>query len=536
MASKVPPFSPLPPPLAVPILGAPNSGPSSIWFLIAFSPLPLASLVRKRPYLGDLSSEPSGLGTGVVAIEHDGVSTPPLAISFCKTSRNSHLLAVSDEDGYLSFYNTCQSLGSVASCWEKAVEARVCDWIAHNNAIFDVCWIKDDNHILTASGDQTIKIWNVEKRKCTGILVGHTGSVKSLCSHSSNPDLVVSGSRDGSFALWDLRCESSYKNTHGEICLGYTAVVKEAHTSIQGKRVRRGKAGSMSITSVLYLKDNVSLASAGAVDSVVKFWDTRNLKSPVTQACPYVEPSLEKERGLHGISCLSQDSNGVFVAASCMDNRIYLYDVLHLDKGPMKIFSGSKIESFFVKSAISPDGAYILGGSSDGNAYIWQVRKPEGLPVMLKGHEGEVTAVDWCSSEIGKIATTSDDFMVRVWNFKKGGCISSGSPKAVRKRVIAPNTEGRKLAMDEHLYSTEMADSLCASREVATNPHSPVQTKSLEFSTPESGKKTHFRSLLGEEEEMQKSPDAELSSPSSVLNPPPSLKRRTIRDYFIVAP
>ena len=29
--------------------------------------------------------------------------------------------------------------------------------------------------------------------------------------------------------------------------------------------------------------------------------------------------------------------------------RIYLYDVTHLDKGPAKIFSGSKIESFYVK-------------------------------------------------------------------------------------------------------------------------------------------------------------------------------------------
>lgn len=90
--------------------------------------------------------------------------------------------------------------------------------------------------------------------------------------------------------------------------------------------------------------------------------------------------------------------------------------------------------------------------------------------------------------------------------------------------------------MDEPLCPIEMADNLCASREMTMNPHSPVQTKSLEFSTPESGKKRHFGSLLGEEAEMQKSPDAELRSPSSVLNPPPSLKRRTIRDYFIAAP
>lgn len=44
---------------------------------------------------------------------------------------------------------------------------------------------------------------------------------------------------------------------------------------------------------------------------------------------------------------------------------------------------------------ISPDGEYILSGSSDGNAYIWQVNKPQVDPTILKGHDSEVTAVDW---------------------------------------------------------------------------------------------------------------------------------------------
>uniref|UniRef100_A0A453PYX9 Uncharacterized protein n=1 Tax=Aegilops tauschii subsp. strangulata TaxID=200361 RepID=A0A453PYX9_AEGTS len=32
-----------------------------------------------------------------------------------------------------------------------------------------------------------------------------------------------------------------------------------------------------------------------------------------------------------------------------MDHRIYLYSTLHMDKGPIKTYTGSKIESFFVK-------------------------------------------------------------------------------------------------------------------------------------------------------------------------------------------
>lgn len=133
-------------------------------------------------------------------------------------------------------------------------------------------------------------------------------------------------------------------------------------------------------------------------------------------------------------------------------SRIYLYNVLQLEKGPVKSFSGCFIESFFIKvscfwahvlvvplancwsslihvltsmrqlqSALSPDASHILGGSSDGNAYIWQVwylskrsfiwicfcigmnliscvnqvNKPQADPITMKGHNGEVTAVDW---------------------------------------------------------------------------------------------------------------------------------------------
>uniref|UniRef100_A0A453H5A4 Uncharacterized protein n=1 Tax=Aegilops tauschii subsp. strangulata TaxID=200361 RepID=A0A453H5A4_AEGTS len=140
---------------------------------------------------------------------------------FCKVPQISRLLAVADEDGYVAIYDTRRRLPSRSSSIEKSAETRLSDWVAHNNAIFDVCWIKEGSQLLTASGDQTVKIWSVENKKCLGVLSGHTGSVKSLSCHSSNPDLIVSGSRDGSFALWDLRCDPKTPNGHGEACLMY---------------------------------------------------------------------------------------------------------------------------------------------------------------------------------------------------------------------------------------------------------------------------------------------------------------------------
>lgn len=56
------------------------------------SPCPL--VVRKRPYLGDLSSEPGGFGTGVLSVEHSGATTPPTAVSFCKVPTSFPILCL----------------------------------------------------------------------------------------------------------------------------------------------------------------------------------------------------------------------------------------------------------------------------------------------------------------------------------------------------------------------------------------------------------------------------------------------------------
>ncbi|KAI4348192.1 hypothetical protein L6164_008946 [Bauhinia variegata] len=484
--------------------------------------------VRKRPYMDAVGSDFNEIGA--IAVDHNGSETPPLALSFCKSAKNSHIVALSDEDGYVSLFDTRRKFPSSTSYQENAEKSKICDWVAHHNAVFDVCWMKGDTQILTASGDQTMKLWDVEAKQCLGVLTGHTGSVKSMSSHPIDVDVIVSGSRDGSFCLWDMRCNSTSKSRRGELCIGSTAVVKGAHLSSQTKRVRRGKTASMSITSVLYLKDQISIATAGAADSIVKFWDTRNLKSAVTQACPRPH-TTEKER-LHGISSLSQDNSGMFVSASCMDNRLYLYNMLQLEKGPLRSFSGCRIESFFVKSAISPDATHIVSGSSDGNAYVWQVNKPLEDPIALKGHDGEVTAVDWCHSEVGRLATSSDDFTVRIWN-KSSYLSNTRSPSSIRRRVMAMSTtECRKLLMnDEATCPKPHPDSTLLSDEAVhqINPATPITPPKLH--TPECHKKQFsFGSDLSESSE--KTPESTLKSPSSVLNPPSSLKR-TIRDYFL---
>ncbi|KAK2638027.1 hypothetical protein Ddye_025822 [Dipteronia dyeriana] len=106
----------------------------------------------------------------------------------------------------------------------------------HQNAIFDIF---------------KIKVWDAQEKKYIGVLMGHTGSVKSVFSSNK-------------LCQFNVVIISSSKPS---------AAVKGFHLSSQAKRIRRGKVASMSIRQFFIRKM-----------SVVKFWDTGNRKSHVTQA------------------------------------------------------------------------------------------------------------------------------------------------------------------------------------------------------------------------------------------------------------
>ena len=57
--------------------------------------------------------------------------------------------------------------------------------------------------ILSASDDQTIRIWNWQSRSCVSVLTGHNHYVMCARFHPSE-DLLVSASLDQTVRVWDI--------------------------------------------------------------------------------------------------------------------------------------------------------------------------------------------------------------------------------------------------------------------------------------------------------------------------------------------
>ncbi|KAK7502705.1 hypothetical protein BaRGS_00005955 [Batillaria attramentaria] len=293
----------------------------------------------------------------------------------CKFGRDnfSHVCGVADELGGVRLYDTTKD----------ARRPLLHYWTAHSNAVFDVAWVHGENKVLTASGDQSAALWDVNRSVPITTFKGHTCSVRSVAPCPDSPA--------GKY-------HAPVKAIHNAHSL-----VRRADVNKHRRKTRRTGPvldTQQSVTCVLYQSDNL-LISAGAVDGCVKVWDTRKTyiasaaSLPVPLYC-FEYPGIDRRR--KGLISMAIDHTCSRLFASYTDNTIYCFDIVRYHKDP-----------------VSPDGKYLISGSSNTTAFIWQVDKPEEWPVALYGHEEDVSAVDWCPSEITKLATVADDATLRIW-------------------------------------------------------------------------------------------------------------------------
>ncbi|CAJ0968090.1 unnamed protein product [Ranitomeya imitator] len=177
------------------------------------------------------------------------------------------------------------------------------------------------------------------------------------------------------------------------------------------------KDSQQSVTVVIF-QDEHTIISAGAVDGIIKLWDLRKnyttyRQDPIpAKSLPYPGSSSRKL----GYSSLILDSTGTNLFASCTDDNIYMFNVAGLKSDPdlsptpnqpanelagalspvtfpafllmpvmdSSVFSGHHNSTFYTKSSLSPDGQFLLSGSSDHSAYIWQYTPAQGKIALCR--------------------------------------------------------------------------------------------------------------------------------------------------------
>lgn len=371
----------------------------------------------------------------------------------CRYERNGQFVATGYENGSVSIIDASQkSFGQQwtvnndrpsANSTSRRTGVPLTSFAAHSDAIFDLLWFHGGRSILTASGDNTVQINDVETLAPVAAFQGHTQSVKRIAplaiqnENQSRPFSAVfaTASRDGSVRVWDERTPGSRTTVFGALVHQAEISILNAHTSPARLNPASQGPKSCSVTDLVSWNDGQVIVSSGDQDGCVKLWDLRMLrespesrKSTMNKLQPFISfnPSqAAKASGrIYGITSLAYDPTSSSILANCRNGKIYIYglnDLVSADTSssggciPSAVFRGHQTDSFYVRSCFSPCGNFISSSSSDRNVFIWDRHYPHAPPTVLTGHSMDANGVDWNPTNVNQVVSSGDDGSVRIW-------------------------------------------------------------------------------------------------------------------------
>ncbi|MDX2086442.1 MAG: serine/threonine-protein kinase [Kofleriaceae bacterium] len=196
----------------------------------------------------------------------------------------------------------------------------------------------DGTHVVTASDDATLRIWNLATEQSRE-LRGHVGPVEAL---EISPDgmYVASAGTDGTVWLWELASATGRK--------------------LAGHRD--------TVRGVAFSPDGKHLVSTGE-DGGLWLWDTA------------AGQGREIYKHTHGLRPLVWTrSNKIIVGG--FDGSLGEFDAL-THKGSMKPGTGAELRCF----ALSPDGTLLVGGDENGVVTLWTI---DGQRIRTLGSHTDV--------------------------------------------------------------------------------------------------------------------------------------------------
>jgi WD40 repeat protein/serine/threonine protein kinase len=295
---------------------------------------------------------------------------------------------------------------------------------AHEDWINDLLVPGDESErlYLTASNDQTVRIWEAESNRLLTELRGHRGDVTRLIM-SNDGKSFLSSSRDRTLKMWDLErvLEPSVVSAHDNniYTIAYsadgkllasgsedgTAKVWEAAT---GRLLSTLRSPSKNVLHVAFSPTAGNgappglLATAGA-DGVVRLWETGSWQQ--------VRQLTGHSKQIHE---LTFSPDGRWLATASDDMTVRIWDPW--TGSLIRVMNGYSREVFAV--AFSPDGRRLATGGWESPVLIRNVETGE-IEQRLEGHSGTVWSVQFAPDGL-TLASAGEDKTIILWDARTG--------------------------------------------------------------------------------------------------------------------
>ncbi|KAL0212325.1 hypothetical protein RCL1_005951 [Eukaryota sp. TZLM3-RCL] len=257
--------------------------------------------------------------------------------------------------------------------WNLSSRNTIWSSLAHSAWVRSISFSADDQHVITASDDKTIKFWSLSNYS--------TSPVRTLLSQHTiygidsnwNSSVYASCGGNGTVEIWNNEFSDP---------------------------IHRFKWGDDTLTSVAFNPSEHDLIAATGYDRSITLMDLRqqsSIKKVVT------------EMRSNQVSWVSSEPMN-FLAAN-EDSNVYLFDMRYLLR-PQTIYKDHTAAVMSVSSC--PTGKYFATGSYDRTIRLWSLSDPRSLDIYHTQRMQRVFSVAY-TLDAGFVLSGSDDGDVRIW-------------------------------------------------------------------------------------------------------------------------
>ncbi|CAI0544626.1 unnamed protein product [Linum tenue] len=216
----------------------------------------------------------------------------------------------------------------------RILEDPLHEFVGHSGDILDLSW-SNDSHLLSASVDKTVRLWQVGCNRCLGIY-SHSNYVTCVQFNPGDDNYFMSGSIDGKVRIW----------------------------AISGCQVVDWVDIKEIVTAACYRPDGQGLIVGSMTGTCRLYNRTDNRLQLDAQVCLNTKKKSPGKR-ITAFQYSPQDSDKVMV--SCADSQVRILKGLNV----IAKYKGLRNTANHVSARFTSDGKNIISACEDANVYMW---------------------------------------------------------------------------------------------------------------------------------------------------------------------
>jgi len=289
----------------------------------------------------------------------------------------------------------------------------------HSGSVDAVAVTADGKRAISASADNTLKVWDLETGGALRTLEGHSASVRGVAV-TADGKRAVSAFGDNTLRVWDLETGGALRTLVGHAShLNGVAVTPDGKRAVSasddktlkvwdletGRALHTLVGHSLPVFGVSVTPDGQRAVSASD-DKTLKVWDLETGRALRT---------LEGHSdSVHGVAVTPDGTRAV---SASRDHTLMVWD---LQTGAaLRTLEG---HSYHVNGvAVTADGKRAVSASWDDTLKVWDLETGDALRT-LEGHSGYVSGVA-VTADGKRAVSASVDHTLKVWDLESAAAL-----------------------------------------------------------------------------------------------------------------